>query len=334
MRRRSGYLAAVGFVLIMFGLSLALESSAWARAGGGGSSGSRGSRSFSSPAMPSRPSPSPSPVTPSRPGVGAPGATPYPSSPGYSRSPFWSGVAGGVAGGLLGSMLFGGHSYASYGMGGFGGSGIGLFELVIIGALIYFGMRFFRRRRAEQNYYYASGEENAPGYGAYPDAGGQAYTPQLDEVSRGFEEIRRSDPYFSEASFKESAEDMFFRIQAAWMNRSLEGVENMVTPDMNAYFIGEFEKMKKFGTVNRLENIAVRKVEPSEVWHESGRDYITVFFTANLLDYTVDELTGQVVQGDKLNPVKFQEFWTFSRDKGGRQWQLSAINQVGEISTH
>ncbi len=333
MRRRSGYLATVGFVLIMFGLSLALETSAWARAGGGGSSGSRGSRSFSSPAMPSRPSASPSPTRPSNPGYGAPGATPYPSSPGYSRSPFWSGVAGGVAGGLLGSMLFGGRSYA-YGMGGFGGSGIGLFELIIIGLLIYFGIRLFRRRRVvEDSYYYSSGQESGPGYGAYSDPGAMP-PPQLDEVSRGFEEIRRSDPYFTEESFKETAEDLFFRIQAAWMNRSLEGVENMVTPDMNAYFIGEFEKMKKFGTINRLENIAVRKVEPSEVWHESGKDFVTVFFTANLLDYTVDELTGQVVQGDKLNPVKFQEFWTFSRSRGTHQWQLTAINQVGEISTH
>jgi len=333
MRRRSGYLTTVGFVLIMFGLSLALETGAWARAGGGGSSGSRGSRSFSSPAMPSRPSPSPSPARPSSPGYGAPGATPYPSSPGYSRSPFWSGVAGGVAGGLLGSMLFGGRSYA-YGMGGFGGSGIGLFELIIIGLLIYFGIRLFRRRRVvEDSYYYSSGQESGPGYGAYSDPGAMP-PPQLDEVSRGFEEIRRSDPYFTEESFKETAEDLFFRIQAAWMNRSLEGVENMVTPDMNAYFIGEFEKMKKFGTINRLENIAVRKVEPSEVWHDSGKDFVTVFFTANLLDYTVDELTGQVVQGDKLNPVKFQEFWTFSRSRGTHQWQLTAINQVGEISTH
>ncbi|MEM5790145.1 MAG: hypothetical protein AAGU11_22740, partial [Syntrophobacteraceae bacterium] len=63
------------------------------------------------------------------------------------RSTFWSGVAGGVAGGMLGSMLFGGRSYAAPGAGGFGGTGIGLFEILIIGALIYFGMRFFRRRR-------------------------------------------------------------------------------------------------------------------------------------------------------------------------------------------
>jgi predicted lipid-binding transport protein (Tim44 family) len=60
---------------------------------------------------------------------------------------------------------------------------------------------------------------------------------------------------------------------------------------------------------------------------------VTVFFTANLLDYTVDDKTGQVVAGDKLNPLKFQEFWTFCRDVGTSRWQLSAINQPGESPT-
>lgn len=333
MRRKTGALAAMALtVFALFALSVVLESSAWARAGGGGSSGSRGSRSFSSPAMPSRPSPSPQPARP--PGMGTPSPTPFPGSPGagMGRSTFWSGVAGGVAGGMLGSMLFGGRSYAAPGAGGFGGTGIGLFEILIIGALIYFGMRFFRRRRVEQGMYYDGG--SAESYQPY--GSGASYEPprQLDEVTRGFEEIRRFDPSFNEDAFRETAQDLFFRIQAAWMNRGLDGIERLITTEMAEYFSEEFARMRRLGTVNRLENIAVRKVEPSEVWQESGKEYITVLFTANLLDYTLDEVTGQVVQGDKLNPVKFQEFWTFSRDIGTRQWQLAAINQIGEPSSH
>ena len=235
---------------------------------------------------------------------------------------------------MIGNMLFSGRSYGG-GMGGFGGSGIGLFDILIIGGLIYFGMRYFRRRRTEQSTYYEeSRTETLPSYGTpYYGADSQP-PPQVDEVQSGFDEIRRFDPSFSEERFKETAEDLFFRIQAAWMNRSLEGSEHLITPEMAEYFEGEFFRMKQQGKINRLENIAVRKVEPSEVWQEAGKDYVTVFFTANLLDYTVDDQTGQVVQGDKLNPVKFQEFWTFSRDIGSSQWQLSGINQVGEPSSH
>jgi predicted lipid-binding transport protein (Tim44 family) len=63
------------------------------------------------------------------------------------------------------------------------------------------------------------------------------------------------------------------------------------------------------------------------VWQETGQDYATVSIYANLLDYTVDDLSGEVVSGSKAEPIKFEEFWTFTRPVGNKSWQLSAINQ-------
>ena len=61
---------------------------------------------------------------------------------------------------------------------------------------------------------------------------------------------------------------------------------------------------------------------------DTNPHYITVRFYANLLDYTVDETTGQVVSGSKTEPVKFEEYWTFTRPVGNNPWQLSAITQA------
>jgi len=228
-------------------------------------------------------------------------------------------------------MLFGGRAYA--GSMGYGG-GPGLLDLIIIGALIYFGYRYFVRRRGQQSIYYEENRtDNYSQYGGpYHGGGQQPYIPEPNEVERGLEEIRRFDPSFSTERFLETVEDLFFRIQAAWMNRSVDVVEDLLTPEMREYFNVEFARMKHEGIVNRLENIAVRKVEPAEVWQESARDFITVLFTANLLDYTVDDKNGKLINGDKLNPVKFQEFWTFTRDTGGGLWQLAGINQPDEPS--
>jgi predicted lipid-binding transport protein (Tim44 family) len=334
--KKSLYVAVVLMMALFFIFSTFLESSAWARVGGGGSYGSRGSRSFSTPSTPSSPSPS----RPSAPGPGyaTPGPANQPSSGSFSRSPFLQGLAGGVAGGFLGNMLFGGSGHASP-MGGGGGGGIGLFDIVILGLLGYFGFKYYRRWQQQKQTTSFSGDVLSPrtempygvtsadpSRGRLQDSGG-AYA---DDLERGLEQIRRIDPNFDEEAFKELVQDMFFRIQAGWMNRSLEGIEKLLTAEMSGYFQSEFNTMKQQGRINRLENIAVRKVEFSEAWQEVGKDYVTVLFTANLLDYTVDDKTGQVVQGDKLNPVKFQEFWTFCRDVGGPQWQLSAINQMGE----
>jgi predicted lipid-binding transport protein (Tim44 family) len=326
-----------------------MESVAWARAGGGGSSGSRGGRSFSQPARPTSPSPGPG-SQPSAPyGQPSPGmrpgmAQPPPSS--FMRSPFAQGLAGGLLGGFVGNMLFGSRGYsapygapgaAAPGSGGFGGSGIGLFDLLLIGGGIYFLMRYLRRRRermaTEPSYYAPADFDQAGGYGGYNQAPEDAYdqppiSAQARDLQQGLEQIRSFDPGFNEYQFKETAQDLFFRIQAAWMNRSLEGMEGILTDEMAADFAIQFAEMKSKGQINRLENIAVRKVEFSEAWQESGQDYITVLFTASLLDYTVDDKSGEVVAGDRHSPVKFEEFWTFCRPSGHPQWKLAAINQA------
>ena len=49
---------------------------------------------------------------------------------------------------------------------------------------------------------------------------------------------------------------------------------------------------------------------------------------ANLLDYTTDERTGEVVSGSLTEPVKFQEYWTFTRPVWDNPWKLSAIHQA------
>ncbi|MCU0587754.1 MAG: Tim44 domain-containing protein [Syntrophobacteraceae bacterium] len=321
--------------LLFFAMALVIESSAWARAGGGRSMGSRGSKSYSSPQSPSGP-------TQSAPGMSTPGRNPgfagstQPSGGFFSRSPFLQGLAGGLAGGMIGSLLFGGMGHAA--TGGAGGGGIGFLEIALLGLLLYFAYRFFKKRR-EQSFANASAYSGvSPGLESYtgsppyqgPQASGYPQDPDAGpgDVDRGIQQIRSMDPAFDEEKFKETVQDLFFRIQAGWTNRSLDGIGGILTDEMAEYFRNEFNTMNQKGVINRLENIAVRKVELAEVWQEAGKDYVTVLFTANLLDYTIDATTREMVEGDRMNPVKFQEFWTFCRDVGTSRWQLSAINQV------
>jgi predicted lipid-binding transport protein (Tim44 family) len=264
-----------------------------------------------------------------------PGSPTQPSGGFFGRSPFMQGLAGGLAGGLLGSLLFGGTGHAS--PGGFGGGGIGLMDIAILGLILYLAYRFFKKRR-EQNAaaasYYGTPPQ-ADNYEGFSQTGGSyaygtAHEPVrgYSELEQGIDQIRRYDPGFDEERFKENVQDLFFRIQAGWTNRSLEGIEGILTGEMADFFRREFESMRERNVINRLENIAIRKVELAEAWQEAGNEYITVLITANLLDYTVDATTREVVEGDKLNPVKFKEFWTFTRDIGAPGWRLSAIDQA------
>jgi predicted lipid-binding transport protein (Tim44 family) len=121
--------------------------------------------------------------------------------------------------------------------------------------------------------------------------------------------------------------DYFFRVQGAWTSRDIVPVRTLLTEEMFGILQGDAQNLKAARRINKLENIAVRSADITEAWQEGGQDFITVRFYANLLDYTVDEVTGQIAEGSKSDPVKFEEYWTFARPVGGNLWQLSAITQ-------
>ena len=149
----------------------------------------------------------------------------------------------------------------------------------------------------------------------------------LSDLDRGVSYIRQMDAAFDAARFGDTASDIFFRMQAAWMARDMSQASASITPEMADILQKDCDRLRGQGRINRLENIAVRSVTVTEAWQESGQDYVTAHFLANLLDYTVDERTGQVVEGSRTEPVKFEEFWTFVRPVGPNAWRLSAIQQ-------
>ncbi|MGQ9688787.1 MAG: Tim44 domain-containing protein [Desulfobaccales bacterium] len=108
----------------------------------------------------------------------------------------------------------------------------------------------------------------------------------------------------------------------------MASVKHLLTDEMFHLLQEDAAKMRREGLLNRLENIAVREVNITEAWQESGQDFITVRIYANLLDYTINEKSGEIVEGSKIEPVKFEEYWTFVRPVGNNPWQLTAISQA------
>jgi len=322
----------VFLVFLFFIFFIMTESMAYARAGGGRSSGSRGftsgSGSRSNQGTTSRPT---QPTQPTQqPGVAQP-APAQPASPGMGRS-FLSGLGGGLLGGMIGSMLFGGMAGARGWGGGGGGFGFGdLIIILIILAIVFFVIKRFRARKAMEMT--SAGAAYAPSPYAYNEpASNNNYetSPREGAIAQGLRHIAEMDPTFNETSFKEKMEDNFFKIQSAWTKRDLTSVKNLLTPQMENTFQDDMHRYVTNKQFNRLENIAVRQIEIVDAVQDQGEEYITVKFLASLLDYVVDETNGQTVSGSTSDPVKFLEYWTFTRKVGERNWLLAGITQEGD----
>jgi len=281
--------------LIFFVTAIAFEPLSYARVGGGKSFGSK---SYSS--------------SPSR-------SNSFSQQKNYSTPSSRNGggllksIGGGIVGGMLGSMLF-----RSLGFGG--GAGGGLLQILVFAGIAYLIFRFIRTRTGR----------SAPGSGTQSISSNGFFKKDIqtsDDNKSGLSAIIASDSSFSERSFKDTVMDMFFKIQAAWMNRDLSSSSSLLDDKMKEYLQSDIDKLLSSGKINKLENIAVRNIDIDQAWQEPGYDCITVLIYANLLDYTIDEKTGNVVDGSKTEPVKFEEFWTFYRTTGTGSWMLSAINQ-------
>ncbi len=314
-------------IAVFFLSCIILETAAHARAGGGRSSGSRGfssgSRSSGGTYNSSTPYRSTNPT-------GQPTAPQQTNTYSPGRS-FLYGLGGGLAGGMIGSMLFGRSGYG--GMGGGYGGGFGFGDIIIL--LIIAGILFWVYKRYKARKQMQMESSSAAGYNSYQynqqpayDYGSTAYNaqPSGDPVGEALRHIADMDPAFNENAFCEKAEDLFFKIQGGWTRRDLTAISDLLTPQMRDTFQGDINRYIADKKINRLENIAVRNVEIVDAAQDQGEEYITVRYTASLLDFTTDE-SGSVLSGSSTDPVKFLEYWTYTRKVGERSWRLSGITQ-------
>lgn len=244
-------------------------------------------------------------------------------------STFGRGLAGGLLGGALGGMLFGS-------MFGAGGSGMGILPLLVLGGIAYFLFKRYSTKPQQNGYqaYQQNPGQQGPSNmfsGAFADsAQPPPATPEIggNLLAEGIDQIREHDRKFDPGYFTEVASDVFFQVQAGWMRRDLDSYKHLLGEQLADEYAGHFAEMRKKGHINKLESIAVRNLEIVQAGSDGREDFVTVLFSANLLDYTVDDKSGELVDGSMTTPIKFSEEWTWARLVGTEDWKLEGIKEI------
>lgn len=224
-----------------------------------------------------------------------------------NRGGMFGGLLGGLlAGSLLGSLLMGG---------GFAGGG--LLDIVIIGLLVYLGMKFFRNRRqnSEQASSYNRQEyRQNEQFRNYSDAG-NAWDNLRSERDQAVSQQDNSDipASFDAEEFLAGAKKLYVRMQESWDMRDMEDIKQFTSP----LLYKEIEEQYREDPNPSKTQLLLINARVLGVQEEGDFEQAAVLF-----DVLMKEQENE-------NNEQVKEIWNFSRDKvRGGSWFLDGIQQM------
>ncbi|MGV3652115.1 MAG: Tim44 domain-containing protein [Devosia sp.] len=235
--------------------------------------------------------------------------------------------SGGLMRGLFIGGLFG--LLMGAGFGGLGGLLSLLFQVVLIGGLVWLALAFFGRRKLA-----AAGGPN-PGQGfkfeapRTPGAGATGFggKPFSGFGLGGGGAATRPTTSVYEVSDADLAlfESRLSAVQDAFSHADRQRLAGLTTPEVLGYLSEELEENAANGVRNEVYDVKLLDGSVAEAWTEGNVDYATVALRYESRDVMRNIASGAIVSGsEELSAAT--EIWTFRRERGG-EWLLSAVQE-------
>lgn len=130
------------------------------------------------------------------------------------------------------------------------------------------------------------------------------------------QEYLKLDPTFSEAQFKEKLANLFVQFQNGWQDKDLEPLRPYMSDAYFAQMDRQLDAYRKNNRTKMIERIAVLGVELSGWKQENGSDVMIARLNTRFTTYTVDDRTGNLLNGSKT-AEKFMDYeWQLIRTSG------------------
>lgn len=220
------------------------------------------------------------------------------------------GLLGGLlAGSLIGSLLFGG-----------GFSGGGIMDILLLGILLFVGLKLFARSRSKAQPAPA-GAGNAPMGGMEPSlqrndtaaAGWDTLSSQDNTYNSQPEVVIPMPADFDAEEFLRGAKMAYNRLQAAWDNRDLNDIAQFASP---AVMDAVRQQLAEETEPSKTEILLVN-AQLLSVVNEDKEQRAQVYFDVLMRE-----------RPDQPTPSNVREIWHFVRELDGGTWKLDGIQQV------
>lgn len=220
------------------------------------------------------------------------------------------GLLGGLlAGSLIGSLLFGG-----------GFSGGGIMDILLLGILLFVGLKLFARARSKAQPAPA-GAGNAPMGGMEPPlqrndtaaSGWDTLSGQNNAYNSQPEVVIPMPADFDAEEFLRGAKMAYNRFQAAWDSRDLNDIAQFASP---AVMDAVRQQLAEETEPSKTEILLVN-AQLLSVVNEDKEQRAQVYFDVLMRE-----------RPDQPTPSNVREIWHFVRELDGGTWKLDGIQQV------
>lgn len=144
-------------------------------------------------------------------------------------------------------------------------------------------------------------------------------------------QISAIDPVWEIDEIKARIEETYFKVQEAWRERNQDIARDYMSLRLYDKHKRRTDDMLRRGIRNVMENINLKKAQIVEVldYQDDTRDSFWVLITGSMIDYSIVEQSGEIIDGEKKNRT-FKELWRFRRAAHG--WVLDEIDQDVSIA--
>ncbi len=144
--------------------------------------------------------------------------------------------------------------------------------------------------------------------------GANVFLPNRNDQIQGI--LRKKDPNFTADDFVTFAKQVFIDIQMAWCNRDMSPVRPVLHQNLFNTTQRQVEEKKKQGVVYHYESIAINTAYLTSFVRDKDFEYLTVYLNSRMIDYQVDEKTGNIIRGDRTTRWDMRYKMKFVRSAG------------------
>ena len=133
---------------------------------------------------------------------------------------------------------------------------------------------------------------------------------------RRIEEYLQIDPSFNAEQFRDKVSNLYVQFQNAWQKKDLSPLRPYLTDTYYSQMDNQLGRYRNSGQTNIVDRIAVLKTELMGWKQESGYDEMIVRLDTRIVDYVIDDNTGNIVRGSKTDEKFMTYEWTLVRTTG------------------